>query len=72
VFGHNATHEGACQSISYCQRDPCLVGFISHGYPSFLKASFESELGPLDFYMVLERVSYNNGHFPPDAEHVFG
>jgi len=24
-------------------RDPCLVDFISHGHPSSLKASFESE-----------------------------
>ena len=31
-----------------------VVEFISHGYPSSLKASFEIELGPLDFNMVLE------------------
>jgi hypothetical protein len=24
-------------------RDPCLIDFISHGHPSSLKASFESE-----------------------------
>ena len=31
-----------------------VVQFISHGHPSSLKASFEIELGPLDFNMALE------------------
>jgi hypothetical protein len=30
-------------------RDPCLIDFISHGHPSSLKASFESEYSPWTF-----------------------
>ena len=41
----------SCPTLTKCS---WVVQFISHEHPSSLKASFEIELGPLDFNMVSE------------------
>jgi hypothetical protein len=48
------------------------VQLISHGQSSFLKASFEIELGPLDFNMVSEPLLECQADLPFIMVHVFG
>ena len=45
---------------------------ISHGQSSFLKVSFEIELGPLDFNMVSELLLECQADLPFIMVHVFG